>query len=237
MTDHEIGTVLTSMVAVINPVIDALAHHDPLGIKAHTFEEDQHEAVFDKLRHTLGAAANFAEWPGTKGWEARSMEQRAGWWITRIGTLNTTAVAYPGLFGAWTKRLPLSSTLGFANQAMVIVAIAREYGVEDRHTQVRLLGSVLCARDIAATDLAPAEAETPTKNRRSLVGTVWRVAKIARSLLSEMNHRPEPAKPFQWLSYIPLVGAPATFVGERFALSRAAKQARAWIEAHPDAPR
>ncbi|MGV9710795.1 hypothetical protein ACWDTI_09045 [Gordonia sp. NPDC003424] len=38
-------------------------------------------------------------------------------------------MAYPPIVGVWTRRLALSPLLGFADQAMVLVAIDREYDV------------------------------------------------------------------------------------------------------------
>lgn len=237
MSDAQVVEVLERAVAGINPVLNTLAERDPLGLKKHTFDDDSHDSPIEKALHILAEAMNVADWPGTKAWSERSMNKRADWWVTRIGTVNTIAVAYPGIFGVWTRKLPLTSTLGFANQAMVLVAIAREYGVVERKHQVEMLASVLCGRDV--TDEArpapdnPALPAEPQKRKRSLIGAVWETAQTLRSLTDEFERRPQPATPLRWLSYVPILGAPATYVGERFALARAAKLGRKWIADHP----
>ena len=55
------------------------------------------------------------------------MTERAQWWVNRVGSINTIGVAFPNVFGVWAQRLPVTTVLGFVNQAMVLVAVAREY--------------------------------------------------------------------------------------------------------------
>ncbi|MEE4024304.1 hypothetical protein V1Y59_14555 [Gordonia sp. PKS22-38] len=242
VSDSHVAAVLERAVAGINPVLDALAERDPLGLKKHTFHDDPHpDSKVQQALHVLAQGVDATDWPGTQGWTKRSMNSRADWWISRIGTVNTVAVAYPGVFGGWTRRLPLASVLGFANQAIVLVAIAREYGVTDRSAQVRLLASVLCGRDIDRStitdDSDPAESgPLPTDgDGKTLIGAIWDVAKILRGLTNEFERRPQPILPLRMLAYIPVVGAPVTYVGERLALSQAARHGRQWIAEHPDA--
>ncbi|GAC68686.1 hypothetical protein [Gordonia soli] len=242
VSDSQIVSILDNAVAGINPVLDALSERDPLGLKGHTFRDksdDENDSTVEHGVHLLSDAINVTDWPGTKGWSERSTADRADWWVTRIGTVNTAAVAYPGLFGAWAKRLPITSVLGFANQAMVLIAVAREYGVTDRARQVELLASVLCDRNLTADDVgATADvtlADDPKDRKKSLIRAVWDTAQTLRGLSDEFDRRPQPAAPFRLLSYIPVVGAPVTYVGERLALSKAAKEGRRWISAHPDA--
>ncbi|MGC5255150.1 hypothetical protein ACPXCG_02265 [Gordonia sp. DT218] len=240
MSDAQVAGILDRTVAGINPVLDTLAHRDPLGLKRHTFHDDRHrDSTVQRALHLLADALDVTDWPGTKGWSSRSMNSRADWWIGRIGAVNNIAVAYPGVFGAWTRRLPLSSTLGFANQAMVLVAIAREYGVTERSRQVQLLAAVLCGRTVDPAmpeDDQRSELPTePVERRHTLVGTVWETAKVLRSLTGEMERRPGSPGPLRLLTYIPIVGAPASYIGERFALAQATRQARKWIADHPEA--
>ncbi|MDL9938279.1 hypothetical protein QSJ18_16115 [Gordonia sp. ABSL1-1] len=240
LSDAKIATVLDNAVAGINPVLDALAERDPLGLKDHTFHEAaDHTSRLERVQHRAAKVFNVTDWPGTEGWSKRSMHKRASWWVSRIGTVNTGAVAFPGVFGAWTKKLPVSSVLGFANQATVLVAIAREYGVTDRAAQVQLLAHVLCARDLDNPDVGAASGtampDEPKARKKSMAAAVWETAKTLRAIGDELDRRPMPRLPFRMLGWIPLIGAPATYVGERFALGRAVKLARAWIVAHPGA--
>ena len=240
ITDAQVADILDNAVAGINPVLDTLAERDPIGLKGRTFRRrSSSDSRVQRALNLLSGAVNATDWPGTQGWTELSQERRARWWVSRIGSVNTVAVAYPGLFGAWTKRLPLTSVLGFANQAMVLVAVAREFGVTERKEQVRLLGSVLLGRDISAdeiedvtsTDL-PAE---PEQRKRSLFKALWETGKRLKDLSDEVDKRPGPNRFFRMLGYIPILGAPGLFLGERIALSRAAKGARAWIASHPEA--
>ncbi|MDY6808875.1 MAG: hypothetical protein SW127_07635 [Actinomycetota bacterium] len=237
MSDEQVAAALDRAVAGINPVLEALARRDPLGLKGHTFHEDAHtDSPVQHVLHRLAQALNATDWPGTQGWTQRSMNSRADWWISRIGTVNTVAVAYPGVFGGWTRRLPLASMLGFANQAIVLVAIAREYGVTDRAHQVQLLASVLCGRDMSAEAAVDDEAVEPEQREgTTLISAIWDVAQILRGLSDEFDRRPQPLLPLRVLAYIPVVGAPVTYIGERLALSQATRRGRQWIADHPAA--
>ncbi|MFC9981476.1 hypothetical protein [Gordonia sp. NPDC127522] len=237
MSDQQLAGVLDNVVGVINPVLDALAERDPLGLKGHTFHDDDHsDSRLQQAQHAASKLLDVAEWPGTKGWSERSMHKRASWWVTRIGTLNTGAVAFPGVFGVWAKRLPITPYLGFANQAMVLVAISREYGVTDRKRQVQLLASVLCKRDLMNPDVTAESGKSlpsePKEREKSLFAAIWDAAKLLRAVDDEFEKRPQPMAFFRMLAYIPVIGAPATYLGERFALSRAAKAGQAWLDAH-----
>ncbi|WP_461418276.1 hypothetical protein [Gordonia sp. GN26] len=237
MSDQQLAGVLSNVVGVINPVLDVLAERDPLGLKGHTFHDHDHpDSRIEQAQHAAAKLLDVADWPGTKGWSERSLHKRASWWVTRIGTLNTTAVAFPGVFGIWAKRLPITPYLGFANQAMVLVAIAREYEVTDRGRQVALLASVLCGREISTPDLssesgAPLPSE-PEERKKSLLGGIWDAAKLLRAVDDEFEKRPQPMVLFRMLGYIPVIGAPATYLGERFALSTAARRGQAWLDKH-----
>ena len=163
------------------------------------------------------------------------MTERADWWMSRIGTLNTVAVAYPSVFGVWARRLPIGSMLGFANQAMVAVAVAREYGVTDRTAHVELLGSVLCGRELDAVVAKEGEAraaDEPSKKKRSLMGAAWEVAQVLRGLSDEMERRPQAPRVLRMLGAIPVLGAPVMYVGERVALAKAVTLTKRWIVAH-----
>lgn len=238
MTSEQLVQALNGAISLINPLLDLLAERDPLRLKEHTFDDGEHSGL-EAVQHKLAKALDVADWPGTKGWSELSMEQRANWWTTRLGTVNTVALAYPGVLGAWAKALPIATPLGFANQATVLIAIAREYGLTDRAWQTRLLASVLCGRDLPDASLtAPmpsAGPEIPAPRRRSAFRLLWDVGQILRKVDSEMSHRPQPPRPFSTLSWIPLLGAPSLYIGERLALRRAVKAGREWITQHPEA--
>ncbi|MFT4043779.1 MAG: hypothetical protein QM673_11515 [Gordonia sp. (in: high G+C Gram-positive bacteria)] len=236
MTDQQLGATLARAVGVINPILDLLAERDPLGLKPHTFDDGPHSGRLPQLRHLAAKVVNVTDWPGTGAWSQLSTAKRINWWINRVGAVSTIAVSYPGIFGAWTHALPLSSGLGFANQAIILTAVARESGVTERSQQTRLLAAVLCSRDLPATGGPPASPTTqPQRSRRSIVRGLFEVARILRAVNDTLAARPMPRKPFSTLSWIPLIGAPSLYVGERLALCRAAASGRNWIAEHPDA--
>lgn len=235
MEDRTVAAALTRAVAIIDPVLDILGTRDPVGLKARTFRTPEaDDTVVDKAFDALAWALNATDFPGTRGWQELGADARSQWWVARIGALNTVAVAFPGVFGVLVNRLPLQDLLGFANQAMVLVAVARESGVTDRETHVRLLASVLCERDI---DLSERDAAQDKERPRgsgpfALLRAMWDVAAVLRDVSGELAKRPHSRLPFRVISAIPVVGGLASFVGEREALSRAAKQGRRWIADH-----
>lgn len=146
-----------------------------------------------------------------------------------VGALDTVVVAFPGVFGVVADRLPLQDLLGFTNQALVLCAVAREYGVTDHDTQVRMLAAVLCGRDLAQTPQAQTEDES---GDMSLVQRVWHLAGILNAIGDELGRRPHPRAPFRYLGMLPWVGAVADYLGEYGALVRAADAGQKWIAQH-----
>ncbi|MDJ0392309.1 hypothetical protein QMK17_03045 [Rhodococcus sp. G-MC3] len=240
MEDRTVASALAKAVAIIDPVLDVLANRDPVGLKARTFRRPTEEdTVLDKVLDSLAKALNVTDFPGTEAWEKLDGNARSEWWVARIGALNTVAVAFPGVFGVLVNRLPLQDLLGFANQAMVLVAVARENGVTDRSVHVRMLASVLCERDIDLSESKPKS--EPTTERQSgpfaLLHAMWDVATVLREVSGELAKRPRSRAVFRAISAIPLLGAVASYIGERGALSRAAKEGRRWVEADQKAIR
>jgi len=192
--DDTVVGILDRAARGINPVLD-LALTDPFGIKSRTFTptaEDRGaaEALLDGIAWVLDTV----QFPGTASWEKASDDERARWWVTRIGALNTIAVAFPGMFGVLLNRLPIQDVLGFANQAVVLVAVAREHGVTNRSDQVDLLASVLCRRetDAVLADTTRSDSADGASVWRpfGLIGALWRTARTVRALSDELDKRP-----------------------------------------------
>jgi hypothetical protein len=129
--------------------------------------------------------------------------------------------------------------LGFVNQSIVLCAVARELGVTDRREQVRLLGAVMCDRDLDDRDVDdagedPREADsaavdwTPSGLGRGL----WQLAGLMRAIGDELVKRPRPRRVFRYLGMVPAAGAIADYLGEYGALVRASKEGRDWIARH-----
>lgn len=237
--DERVAGVLRAAVRVIVPVLELLADRDPLGIKKRTFRDGSAESdtAFDTAMNAVASVFDAADTPGTKAWESMSVDQRVSWWVGRVGGIGTVAVAFPGIFGVLARRLPVGDVLGFANQAIVLVAVAREYGITDPDEQVRMLASVLCNRElprgVAVGAPEPAIDEPPARLSRSpfaLLSTLWSVTKILKAVTDELDKRPHSRTVYRWIGNLPVVGAVAGYFGERGALSRAAKLGRRWIE-------
>lgn len=228
---------LHRVVRVINPVVDVLSRVDPLGLKGrshHLFGAD--DGSVDRVLDALAWLLNTADVPGTEAWEDMDLDARSNWWVARVGATDTVLVAFPGVFGVVADRLPIQDVLGFTSQAIVLCAVAREHGVQDYGQQVRLLGAVMCDRDlgvdVTAQDAAP-DPEDPGPS--DLGGSLWRLVGLVRAIGGELVKRPQPRRIFRYLGMLPAVGAIADYLGEYGALVRAAKAGRRWIADHPGA--
>lgn len=273
LTDAEVANALGRAVAVINPLLDLLAQADPIGLRrrTHRLLRPPHHlrdrirrlrlrlrrrrraaggpSVADRARNAGAALINAADLPGTAAWDRLDRDQRIHWWVHRIGGLNTLLVASPGAFGWLARMVPVSELAGFVNQAIVLCAVAREYGVTDHRTQVRLLAEVLCGRRLPADIAPPAQPDrvplpqTPPPGWKPLhaiaastpvvlTRTVWQLAGILRATFEEAAKRPHPSKLYRWLSALPGIGAIATYFGERGALIRSARRGVDWLAEH-----
>jgi hypothetical protein len=142
-------------------------------------------------------------------------------------------VAYPGVFGVIANRLPIQVIAGFVQQAVVLCAVARAYGVDDRHAQTDLLAHVLCDRKIDSRALlggASADRKNPTTDpddnlAEKLAHSVWNRLATSRAIVGELARRPSPRQPWRTLGAVPVIGAVAGFIGENSALRRAADSA------------
>lgn len=236
--DAEVARALGRAVRLINPVVDVLSRADPLRLKdrsRHLF--DDADGSIDKVLDALAWVLNTADVPGTEAWEEKDLDGRTNWWVRRVGAVDTVLVAVPGVFGVVADRLPIQDVLGFTSQAIVLCAVAREYGVDDYGQQVRLLASVLCDRDLGA-DVRPDGAEQgrqmePAPSDVALVATLWHLVGLTRGIGDELVKRPRPRRIFHYLGMLPAVGAIADYFGEYGALVRSAKAGRRWIAHHP----
>ncbi|GEE00977.1 hypothetical protein nbrc107696_14230 [Gordonia spumicola] len=215
--DAQLVEVLDRTVATIDQVLDVLSTAD----------------VFDVKRRSCLLSA--IDWPGTPGWDRLSMNERADWWVSRVGAITTTAVAFPSMFGVWTKWLPVGAYLGVAGQALVVRAVAREYGATSRESGVVMLGEVLFGRDVSPVvaglddggeHVIPADAD-------SVLAAVAGVGRTLYDLTSSLGSRPGPPRFARWAGMVPLVGGPFMYLGERIALRHAVDAGRRWIVDHP----
>lgn len=229
LTDADVAEALGRAVGLIDLILDVLSELDPLGLRQRTHELGTGGGITDKPLDLLARLLDCADVPGTKSWEGKDRAARIKWWVRRVGALDTVLVAFPGVFGVLASRLPLQDLFGFTNQAIVLCAVAREHGVTDRQTQVRLLASVLCGRELTG-DLATAPPEPAAEwSEMSLVKKLWQLAGILNAIGDELGKRPHPRRLFRYLGMLPGIGAVAGYFGEYGALLRAAEAGTAWI--------
>jgi len=220
LTDSDIEDALGRAVAVINPLLDVLWGTDPFGLKRQT------------PPNALSRALNAADVPGTLAWDELDTDDKISWWVWRVGALNTVVVAFPGVLGVVGRQLPIQDLLGFASQAIVLCAVARELGLTDHRHQVQMLASVLCGRDLSAGVVA-ADEHSPVSISFTPLGVakaLWQLVGLLDAIGDELAKRPHPRAPFRYVAMLPAVGAVASYLGECGALSRAAKAGRQWIE-------
>lgn len=236
MSDAELATLLRRTVALIDPLLDLLAEADPLGLREHTRSLGSADGVLAKVRDALAWALDAGDVPGTRAWDAMTVDARVDWWVHRVGRVSTVAVAYPGVLGALGDRLPLQDVLGFTSQAIMLCAVAREYGVVEHERQARLVAAVLCDRDLSAEVVpGPAVEVTPSEptSQAGITQTLWRLVGVVRGITGELAKRPRSRRVYRYLGKLPAIGAFADYFGEYGALVRTAKAGRRWIAQHP----
>ncbi|MEO6793546.1 MAG: hypothetical protein ABI253_14885 [Mycobacterium sp.] len=272
LTDAEVADALSRAVAVINPLLNVLSQADPIGLRERTHrllasprglsdrvrrrrlrrrrrEAGRGPGAADRALDAGAQLMNAADLPGTAAWDRMSRDQRIHWWVHRVGALNTLVVASPGAFGWLARVVPVGELAGFVNHAIVLCALAREYGVTDQRKQVRMLAEVLCRRQLPDDVDVPSHhdseplPETPPSGWKPLEAitsstpvvvtrTVWKLAGILRATFDEVTKRPHPKKLYQRLSWLPGLGAISSYAGERGALIRSAKEGVGWLAEH-----
>jgi len=257
ISDEQVIGALKVVVKGSGPTLDALTETDPFGLKKRTHRRSQLAVpelgkVGLKDRAVRKAVTSFyaAEFPGTAAWERMTPQQRTSWWMNGVGRFTTLIVAVPGFGGAIADRLPLQDALGGAGQAILLCAMAREWGVTDPTEQVRMLAWVLCRRTVSrelvlatasrsdaqlkADGISPELEKVHSKSRSSLVGAgraLWRYGRVMRSIVGELQMRPHGRWAHRMIGKLPVVGVAGDYLGERSALRRAVRQADEWVRA------
>ncbi|GAC57443.1 hypothetical protein GOHSU_19_00480 [Gordonia hirsuta DSM 44140 = NBRC 16056] len=241
LSDQQIVTVLDRTAAIADPILDILAYSDPLNVKPRTFGRRWWDVIPTWFGDLTATALDVADWPGTAAWEALSMNQKADWWVRRIGSVTSLGAAFPAVFGVWTKKVPAGTLLGSASQALIVLAIGREYGVVRRNEQIDMLGEVLFGRAVDGSAVKHAErqklagTDDDASRLRAVLKGLWEIGTGLYGLDRALGARPQSPSFLQHMAWLPVIGGPATYVGERVALRRAFDTAREWIVAHPGA--
>ena len=227
LSDADVADALNRAVGLIDAILDLLAEADPFGLRRRTHELGSRPGIPDRALDLLAGLLDCADLPGTQSWEQKDRAGRIRWWVRRVGAIDTVAVAFPGAFGVLAKWLPLQDAFGFANQALVLCAVARESGVTDRATQVRMLAAVLCGRELTGDP----EPVTEPASDEGLVKKLWHLAGVMNAIGDELDKRPHPQRVFHYLGMLPWIGAVAGYFGELGALQRAAAAGENWLSA------
>lgn len=261
ITDAHVVSVLKVVVRGSGPVLDALTRTDPFGWKARTHAPEVLEVpdeagnlvvrLRDRAARRAAHSFHATEYPGTAAWERMDVRARSDWWVDRVGRFSTLLVSIPGLGGIVADRFPVQDTLGAASQAVVLCAVAREHGVTDEGDQVRMLAQVLSRRTVSrelvastaerseeALDAEGVRAE-PGRGRSSVVTAgraLWRYGRVLRSILGELDKRPQGGFVTGMVGKLPVVGLAGDYLSERSALKKAVRQGEEWMRTHTDAP-
>jgi hypothetical protein len=235
ITDERIAAVLRAFVRGCEPMLPRLRDID-VAVAPDDTEVDH--GLLKRVRHRIAEV----RWPGSTSWGRLSVEERADWWVSRVGRLTALAASVTGLAGALGDRLPLQDILGAAGQGMLLCAIAGEHGVDDRATRVRLLASVLFERDldpavaagtVGEPDPDPDTVPEPPADRKvglkAAATWLWRQGKLLLAVSDELEKRPHGRFYHRALGMLPVVGMAGDYLGERSALKRAAKAADHWL--------
>jgi hypothetical protein len=231
LSDKDVAVLLHRSTGVTNLVLDVV-DSDPFGVKGRTFRRSDQQSdpadealvatVLGTVDDSLVWAADATGLPGTAKWTGWTPAQQRDWWIGRVGALTTVGVAYPGVFGPLVNRLPVQTVLGFGNQVLLLCAVARAYGIDDRYRQTDLLAEVLCRRTVNSRALLTGEPGDGTDAESdALVKEMWSGIERSRAVLGELERRPSSKQPWRMLTGLPLVGALAGYIGESDALRRA----------------
>lgn len=166
--------------------------------------------------------------------------ERDQWWADRVSRYAAGVSAVPRLAGKLADLLPLQNTVGAAAQAVVVLGVAGEHGVEDPAERVSLLARVLLDRDLPADRVRPllertrgtyTEAALGARDERAgLRGagrTLWRAARLLGRIDDALDARPKGRLGARALSNLPVVGVLGGYAAEREALRRAAGSAAA----------
>jgi hypothetical protein len=165
--------------------------------------------------------------------------ERAQWWADRVSSVAAGISAAPRFLGRVADLLPLQNAVGSAVQAVVVLGVASEHGVQEPVERISLLTRVLLARDLSPEQVAPLLQPTKgtyvdealgTRNDRGPVRTLWRVSRLLGRIDDALDARPKGRWHSRLLSNLPVVGVAGGYAAEREGLKRAAAKAAAILE-------
>jgi len=153
---------------------------------------------------------------------------RDRWWADSVPRVAAALAAAPRFLGKLADLLPLQNTVGTAVQAVVVLGVAGEHGVQAPAERVSLLSKVLLGRSLPAARVEQLqvrpkgtyreEAFGRADARRGLGGnlrTLWRVARLLSRIDDALDSRPKGKLRHRALSNLPVVGVLGGYSAER----------------------
>jgi hypothetical protein len=169
--------------------------------------------------------------------------QREQWWADQVSRVAAAVSAAPRFAGKLADLLPLQNTVGTAVQALVVLGVAGEHGIEAPAERVSLLARVLLDRDLPAGRVEPLLVRTrgayaedalgAKEDRKGAAGTartLWRVARLLSRVDDALDARPKGGWHHRALSNLPVVGVVGGYAAEREGLRKAAARTAAVLE-------
>jgi hypothetical protein len=174
---------------------------------------------------------------------ALPQEERDQWWADQVSRIAAGVAAAPRFAGKLADLLPLQNTVGTAVQAVAVLGVAGERGVEAPAERVSLLARVLLDRELPADRVEPLLGHTTgtyredafgaKEGRTGLVGTartLWRTTRLLGRIDDALDARPKGKLRHRALSNLPVVGVLGGYAAEREGLRRAAARTAAVLD-------
>ena len=174
---------------------------------------------------------------------ALPQEQRDQWWADQVSRVAAGVAAAPRFVGKLADLLPLQNTVGTAVQALVVLGVAGERGVDAPAERVSLLARVLLDRELLPDRVEPLLVHTKgtyrddafgAKDSRSGVAgtarTLWRTTRLLGRIDDALDARPKGKLRHRALSNLPVVGVLGGYAAEREGLRRAAARTAAVLD-------
>jgi hypothetical protein len=174
---------------------------------------------------------------------ALPQEERDQWWADQVSRVAAGVAAAPRFAGKLADLLPLQNTVGTAVQAVAVLGVAGERGVEAPAERVSLLARVLLDRELPADRVEPLLGHTrgtyredafgAKKRRTGLAGTartLWRTTRLLGRIDDALDARPKGKLRHRALSNLPVVGVLGGYAAEREGLRRAAARTAAVLD-------
>lgn len=241
--DADVVHTLRVFVTATRPLLAVL--QEPVDMLSSGATEAGETGLRERLRS--GATSRLAAARSRSSATSTTLQERADWWVKRVGVITTALVSAPSVGGALTEKLPLKDALAAAGQGLVLCGIAMEYGIQEADEQVELLAAVLLHRTVQpglfaanareieddaaeATDGLRTTSSRPTA--KEMAGSLWKLARTLTSITHEITgQRPAAGRKGRFLSALPGVGVVGSFLVEKSSLEDAARAATEWLSA------